>query len=69
LHKEKIKKKHPDVHILALSATPIPRTLQMGLSTILDMSLIETPPKDRLSIDTTLSFYDEGIIKSAIKTN
>ncbi len=67
LHKEKIKKKHPDVHILTLSATPIPRTLQMGLSTILDMSLIETPPKDRLSIDTTLSFYDEGIIKSAIK--
>lgn len=67
MHKEKIKKTKPDVHFLTLSATPIPRTLQMGLSTIIDMSLIETPPKDRLSIDTVFSVYDSDLVKSAIR--
>lgn len=66
LHKEKLKKIKPSVHFLTLSATPIPRTLQMGISSIVDMSLIETPPKDRLSIDTIFSVYDEELIKSAI---
>lgn len=67
LHKEKIKKTKPSVHFLTLSATPIPRTLQMGLSGIIDMSLIETPPKDRLSIDTVFSVYDNDLVKSAIR--
>lgn len=67
MHKEKIKKTKPWVHFLTLSATPIPRTLQMGLSTIVDMSLIETAPKDRLSIDTVFSVYDEELITSAIR--
>lgn len=67
LHKEKIKKTKPWVHFLTLSATPIPRTLQMGISTIVDMSLIETAPKDRLSIETVFSVYDEELIKSAIR--
>jgi len=66
LHKEKIKKSKPSTHFLTLSATPIPRTLQMGISSIIDMSLIETPPKDRLSIETVFSVYDEDLIKSAI---
>ncbi|MCX7830803.1 MAG: transcription-repair coupling factor, partial [Acidobacteria bacterium] len=67
LHKERIKKSKPWIHFLNLSATPIPRTLQMGISTIVDMSLIETPPKDRLSIDTIFSVYDDELVKSAIR--
>lgn len=67
LHKEKLKKLKPNVHFLMLTATPIPRTLQMGLSSIFDMSLIETPPKDRLSVETIFCEYDEELIKSAIR--
>ena len=67
MHKEKIKQFKADVDVLTLTATPIPRTLQMGLSRILDMSLIETPPKDRLSIDTVFTPYDDSLVASAIR--
>ncbi len=67
MHKERIKQFKADIDVLTLTATPIPRTLQMGLSRILDMSLIETPPKDRLAIDTIFTPYDEALVASAIR--
>jgi transcription-repair coupling factor (superfamily II helicase) len=67
MHKEKIKQFKADIDVLTLTATPIPRTLQMGLSQILDMSLIETPPKDRLSIDTIFQPFDEELVASAVR--
>ena len=66
-HKERIKQMKTQVDVLTLTATPIPRTLQMGLSGILDMSLIQTPPKDRLSIQTSVHPYEEEILQSAIR--
>lgn len=57
--KEKIKKIYKDIHVLALSATPIPRTLQMSLSGIKAMSLIATPPINRLPIHTDVGAFDE----------
>jgi len=66
-HKEKIKAMKARVDVLTLTATPIPRTLQMGLSGILDMSLIQTAPKDRLSIQTTVQPYDKELVVSAVR--
>jgi len=66
-HKEKIKQAKHEVHVLTLTATPIPRTLQMGLSGMLDMSLIQTPPRDRLAIETRVSGYDEELVAGAIR--
>ena len=66
-HKEKIKQLRTEVDALTLTATPIPRTLQMGLSSIMDVSLIQTPPKDRLSIQTTLHPLDKDLVVSAVK--
>ncbi len=66
-HKEKIKALKTHVDVLTLTATPIPRTLQMGLSGILDMSLIQTPPKDRLAIQTTLHEFDKELVQSAVR--
>jgi hypothetical protein len=51
-HKEKLKSLRADVHVLTLTATPIPRTLQMALSGIREMSIIATPPVDRLAVRT-----------------
>ena len=65
-HKEKIKQIKTHVDVLTLTATPIPRTLQMGLSGILDMSLIQTPPKDRLAIQTSVHAYERELVQSAI---
>lgn len=65
-HKEKIKKIRESIDILTLSATPIPRTLQMSLSGLKTMSLIETPPKDRYPVQTYVILDDEQIIKEAI---
>jgi len=65
--KEKIKNLRNNVHILTLSATPIPRTLQMSISGIRDLSLITTPPVDRLTINTFVMEYDEIIIREAIQ--
>ncbi len=51
-HKERLKELKADVHVLTLSATPIPRTLQMALTGIRDLSIIQTPPIDRLGVRT-----------------
>ena len=66
-HKEKIKEKYPTIDILTLSATPIPRTLNMALSGIKDISIIETPPEGRQNVKTFVMFYNEDIIKRAIE--
>ncbi|MBC7796104.1 MAG: DEAD/DEAH box helicase, partial [Pyrinomonadaceae bacterium] len=64
-HKEKLKQLKKKVDVLTLSATPIPRTLSMSLNGMRDMSLIETPPRDRLSINTQVVQFGENVIKSA----
>ncbi len=64
--KEQLKAIFPDVHVLTLSATPIPRTLQMAFSGIRDLSLINTPPKNRMPIETKVIEFDRGTIRSAI---
>lgn len=65
-HKERLKQLKKRVDVLTLSATPIPRTLNMSLSGMRDMSLIETPPRDRLAIQTQVVQFSESVIKSAI---
>ena len=67
-HKEKIKQLKKRVDVLTMSATPIPRTLNMSLIGIRDMSIIETPPKDRLSIQTSVVKFDPDVIRSAIQS-
>lgn len=64
--KEKIKLNHPNVDVLTLSATPIPRTLHMSLSGIRDVSIISTPPSDRLPIATFVTELTDQLIKDAI---
>jgi transcription-repair coupling factor (superfamily II helicase) len=66
-HKEKLKKLKKRVDVLTLSATPIPRTLNMSLMGMRDMSVIETPPRDRLAINTQVAQFSEGVIKTAIE--
>jgi len=65
--KERLKQLRTTVDCLTLSATPIPRTLQMGLAGIRDMSVIETPPKDRLSIQTAIVKFSTDVIAAAIR--
>jgi transcription-repair coupling factor (superfamily II helicase) len=65
-HKERLKQLKKRVDVLTLSATPIPRTLNMSLSGLRDMSLIETPPRDRLAIQTQVVQSSDVVIKSAI---
>ncbi|MBI3757202.1 MAG: transcription-repair coupling factor [Deltaproteobacteria bacterium] len=65
-HKEKIKKLRHLVDVLTLSATPIPRTLNMALMGMRDLSVIETPPMDRQAIRTYVSRYDDSLVRSAI---
>jgi len=65
-HKERLKSYRADVHVLTLTATPIPRTLQMALSGIRDLSIIATPPVDRLAVRTYVSPFDEVSIRKAI---
>ncbi len=65
-HKERLKSFRADVHVLTLTATPIPRTLQMALSGIRDLSLIATPPVDRLAVRTYVSPFDTVSIRKAI---
>jgi transcription-repair coupling factor (superfamily II helicase) len=67
LHKEKFKELFKLVDVLTLSATPIPRTLYLSLVGVKDMSTIETPPLNRLPVETIVSGYDERIIRDAIK--
>jgi transcription-repair coupling factor (superfamily II helicase) len=66
-HKEKIKQLRKKVDVLTMSATPIPRTLNMSLVGIRDMSIIETPPKDRLSIQTNVVKFDQAVIGRSIR--
>ena len=66
LHKEKFKDLFKLVDVLTLSATPIPRTLYLSLIGVKDMSTIETPPLNRLPVETVVSGYDERIIRDAI---
>ncbi len=65
--KEKLKELKSDVHVLTLSATPIPRTLQMALTGVRDLSLITTPPVDRLAVRSFVIPFDTVIIKEAIQ--
>jgi transcription-repair coupling factor (superfamily II helicase) len=67
-HKERIKQLRKRVDVLTMTATPIPRTLNMSLAGIRDMSIIETPPKDRLSIQTNVVKFDQAVISRAIRT-
>ena len=66
-HKERIKQMRTEVDVLTMSATPIPRTLHMSLVGLRDMSVIETPPKDRMAIQTVVANWDEKLIRSAIE--
>ncbi|MGB9476603.1 MAG: DEAD/DEAH box helicase, partial [Candidatus Udaeobacter sp.] len=66
LHKEKFKELFELVDVLTLSATPIPRTLYLSLVGVKDMSTIETPPLNRLPVETVVSAYDERLIRAAI---
>jgi len=66
-HKERIKQLRKRVDVLTMTATPIPRTLNMSLAGIRDMSIIETPPKDRLSIQTNVVKFDQPVISRAIR--
>src|SRR5579875_2341706 len=66
-HKERLKKMRASVDVLAMSATPIPRTLHMSLVGLRDMSVIETPPKNRMAIQTVVAKYDEKLVRTAIE--
>jgi transcription-repair coupling factor (superfamily II helicase) len=65
-HKEKLKELRADVHMLTLTATPIPRTLQMSLSGIREMSIIATPPVDRLAVRTYITPWDPVVIRESL---
>ena len=67
-HKERIKQMRKKVDVLTMTATPIPRTLNMSLVGIRDMSVIETPPKDRLAIQTNVVKFDSAVLVRAIRT-
>ena len=66
-HKERLKQLRKEIDVLAMSATPIPRTLHMSLVGLRDMSVIETPPKDRMAIQTVVAKFEEKLIRSAIE--
>ena len=66
LHKEHLKKLRTEVDVLTLSATPIPRTLHMALVGVRDLSVMETSPEDRLPIRTTVTHYDDALIREVI---
>ena len=65
-HKERLKQLRSDIHVLTLTATPIPRTLQLSLSGVRDLSIIATPPVDRLAIRTFISEFDFVTIREAL---
>jgi transcription-repair coupling factor (superfamily II helicase) len=66
-HKERLKQMRKEVDVLTMSATPIPRTLHMSMVGLRDMSVIETPPKDRIAIQTIVASWDEKLIRSALE--
>jgi transcription-repair coupling factor (superfamily II helicase) len=67
MHKERFKQLRTLVDVLTLTATPIPRTLYLALAGARDMSTIETPPQDRLPVETIVAQYDERLIRDAIR--
>lgn len=66
-HKERLKQMRKEVDVLTMSATPIPRTMHMAMVGLRDMSVIETPPKDRMAINTVVAPWDEKVLRSAIE--
>ena len=66
-HKERLKQIKKNVDVLTMTATPIPRTLHMSLLGMRDLSVIETPPKDRLAIQTVVAHFGNDLVKSAIE--
>ncbi|MGA3005918.1 MAG: transcription-repair coupling factor [Acetobacteraceae bacterium] len=66
-HKERLKQLKADVHVLTLTATPIPRTLQLALTGVREMSLISTPPVDRLAVRTFIMPFDSLVIREALQ--
>ncbi|MBA4748959.1 MAG: transcription-repair coupling factor [Sphingopyxis sp.] len=66
VHKERLKQLKTDVHVLTLTATPIPRTLQMAMSGLRELSVIQTPPVDRLAVRTYVSPWDPVVIREAL---
>jgi transcription-repair coupling factor (superfamily II helicase) len=67
IHKERLKKMRADVHVLTLTATPIPRTLQLALTGVKDLSIIASPPVDRLAVRTFTLPFDPLVVREAIK--
>ncbi len=65
-HKEKLKQMRAEVHVLTLTATPIPRTLQLALSGVRDMSIIATPPVDRLAVRTFVAPFDPIVVRESL---
>ncbi|MCC6982602.1 MAG: transcription-repair coupling factor [Bauldia sp.] len=65
-HKERLKELRADVHVLTMTATPIPRTLQLALTGVREMSLITTPPVDRLAVRTFVSPFDSLVVREAL---
>jgi transcription-repair coupling factor (superfamily II helicase) len=65
--KERLKQLKKNVHVLAMSATPLPRTLQLSLAGVRDMVVIETPPKDRMAIETAVLPFSEELVREAIE--
>ena len=66
-HKERLKQLKKDVDVLTMTATPIPRTLHMSLLGLRDLSVIETPPKDRLAVQTVVAPFDADLVKTALE--
>jgi transcription-repair coupling factor (superfamily II helicase) len=66
-HKEKLKALKADIHVLTLTATPIPRTLQLALTGVREMSIIATPPVDRLAVRTFIMPFDHVVIREALQ--
>lgn len=65
--KERLKQLKKDVHVLAMSATPVPRTLQLSLAGVRDLSVIETPPKDRMAVETAILPFSGELVREAIE--
>lgn len=65
--KERLKKWKKEVHVLAMSATPVPRTLQLSLAGVRDLSVIETPPKDRMAVETAILPWNGELVREAIE--
>jgi transcription-repair coupling factor (superfamily II helicase) len=65
--KERLKQLKKDVHVLAMSATPVPRTLQLSLAGVRDLSVIETPPKDRMAVETAILPWSLEVVREAIE--